>query len=137
MLMTHCLCTKLRRATRSVSRLYDDALRDIGLNVAQYSLLSHLQRLDQPSISVLAVAMGLDRSTLGRNLKVLQAEGLIVLGEGEDHRSRLVQLSAAGRERIALALVAWKKAQADLAQRLGEGKREALLMLLDDLESID
>ncbi len=134
--MTQCLCTKLRRAARSVSRLYDDALRDIGLSVAQYSLLSHLQRLDQPSISELAVAMGLDRSTLGRNLKLLQAEGLIVLGGGEDQRSRLVQISPGGRERIAQAQVAWKDAQAQLASRLGEGKREALILLLDDLESI-
>ncbi|RJG13935.1 MarR family transcriptional regulator [Pseudomonas cavernicola] len=136
MLMTQCLCTKLRRAARSVSRLYDDALRDIGLSVAQYSLLSHLQRLDQPSISELAVAMGLDRSTLGRNLKLLQAEGLIVLGDGEDQRSRLVQISSSGRERIAQAQVAWKSAQAQLASRLGEGKREALMLLLDDLENI-
>ncbi|MGH8433663.1 MAG: MarR family winged helix-turn-helix transcriptional regulator [Pseudomonas sp.] len=137
MLTTHCLCTKLRRAARGVSKLYDDALRDVGLNVAQYSLLRHVQRLDQPSISVLAMAMGLDRSTLGRNLKVLQAEGLIVLGDGEDQRSRLVQLSALGLERLDQGLAAWEQAQAQLALRLGEGKREALMLLLDDLEIID
>ena len=137
MLTTHCLCTKLRRAARSVSRLYDDALQPLGLNVAQYSLLSHLQRLEQPSISELAEAMGLDRSTLGRNLKVLEGEGLVQMGEGSDLRSRQVQLSTQGARRFEQAAQAWKDAQAQVALRLGAEKREALWLLLDDLETID
>lgn len=137
MLTTHCLCTKLRRAARSVTRVYDDALHKLGLNVAQYSLLSHLQRLEQPSISILAEAMGLDRSTLGRNLKVLQGEGLVKVGEGSDMRRRLVQLTAEGTARFERGAEAWEQAQAQLALRLGAEKREALWLLLDDLETID
>jgi DNA-binding MarR family transcriptional regulator len=137
MLTTHCLCTKLRRAARSVTRVYDDALRELGLNVAQYSLLSHLQRLEQPSISTLAEAMGLDRSTLGRNLKVLENDGLVQMGEGSDLRSRQVQLTAAGVSRLERGARAWQEAQAQLALRLGAEKREALWLLLDDLETID
>jgi DNA-binding MarR family transcriptional regulator len=137
MLTTHCLCTKLRRAARSVTRVYDDALRELGLNVAQYSLLSHLQRLEQPSISNLAEAMGLDRSTLGRNLKVLENDGLVQMGEGSDLRSRQVQLTAAGVSRLERGARAWQEAQAQLALRLGAEKREALWLLLDDLETID
>jgi DNA-binding MarR family transcriptional regulator len=137
MLTTHCLCTKLRRAARSVTRVYDDALRELGLNVAQYSLLSHLQRLEQPSISNLAEAMGLDRSTLGRNLKVLESDGLVQMGEGSDLRSRQVQLTAAGVSRLERGALAWQEAQAQLALRLGAEKREALWLLLDDLETID
>lgn len=137
MLTTHCLCTKLRRAARSVTRIYDDALRDLGLNVAQYSLLSHLQRLEQPSISALAEAMGLDRSTLGRNLKVLEGDGLVRVGEGSDMRSRLVLLTDEGLSRFQRGAAAWEEAQAQVALRLGAEKREALWLLLDDLETID
>jgi DNA-binding MarR family transcriptional regulator len=137
MLTTHCLCTKLRRAARSVTRVYDDALHELGLNVAQYSLLSHLQRLEQPSISVLAEAMGLDRSTLGRNLKVLEGEGLVQMGEGSDLRARQVQLTAEGLARYQRGATAWQQAQAQLALRLGAEKREALWLLLDDLVTID
>ncbi len=90
MLASQCLCTNLRRAARGVSRHYDGALDGFGINVAQYSLLCNLQRLDQPSISSLADAMGLDRSTLGRNLRVLEGEGLVRLVEGDDLRNRLV-----------------------------------------------
>ena len=133
MLASQCLCTNLRRAARGVSRFYDGALDGFGINVAQYSLLCNLQRLDQPSISALAEAMGLDRSTLGRNLRVLEGEGLVRMVEGEDQRNRIVQLTDAGRERLAAALPAWEAAQQRLIDRLGAEKRATLLALLDEL----
>ncbi|WP_349571888.1 MarR family winged helix-turn-helix transcriptional regulator [Azotobacter salinestris] len=136
MLPTPCLCTKLRRATRSVSRLYDDALAGVGVNAAQYALLRHLERLGRPSITELAEAMGLDRSTLGRNLRVLEGKGLLVLGGGEDQRSRLVCLTVAGRTCLDEAKAAWVRVQEQLGQRLGPEKRATLLALLDELESL-
>lgn len=120
MLPTQCLCTKLRRAARSVSRFYDEALADTGLKVAQFSLLRHLQRLDRPSISELAEAMGLDRSTLGRNLRVLEGDGLLRLTGGEDQRNRLVELTPAGLDALERGTPAWEDAQRRLAGRLGE-----------------
>ncbi|MDT4870305.1 HpaR: homoprotocatechuate degradation operon regulator, HpaR [compost metagenome] len=106
------------------------------MNVAQYSLLKHLARLDQPSITSLAEAMGLDRSTLGRNLKVLEAKGLVQLDGGEDQRNRLVSLTPAGRLVLEQALQAWEQVQQDMGQRIGPEKRAALMALLDDLEHI-
>lgn len=137
MLPTSCLCTKLRRASRGVTRLYDEALADVGLNAAQFSLLRNLQRLGQPSISALAEAMGLDRSTLGRNLRVVEGRGLVQLDEGADQRSRQVALSDAGRQVLEQGAPLWERAQQQLALRLGADKRAALLALLDDLETID
>lgn len=137
MLPTHCLCTKLRRASRGVTRLYDDALAPVGLNAAQFSLLRNLQRLGQPSITTLAEAMGLDRSTLGRNLRVVQGMGLVVLGEGSDQRSRQVALSEAGLRVLEQGAPLWEQAQQALAKRLGADKRAELMLLLDDLETID
>ncbi|MCY1182777.1 homoprotocatechuate degradation operon regulator, HpaR [compost metagenome] len=137
MLKTQCLCTKLRRAARGVTRIYDDALQEIGLTTAQFSLLRHLARLDQPSISCLAQAMGLDRSTLGRNLRPLQAEGLVSLGDdGADQRNRIVVLTAAGRQRLQQGEHAWHSAQQQVADRLGEERRAQLMALLDELENL-
>jgi len=135
MLSTDCLCISLRRAARGVSRHYDGALDGFGINVAQYSLLCNLQRLDQPSISSLAEAMGLDRSTLGRNLRVLEGDGLVTLTEGADQRNRLVRLTDAGAERLLAAEPAWAAAQQRLAERLGDEKRAVLLALLEELAS--
>lgn len=137
MLPTSCLCTKLRRASRGVTRLYDEALADVGLNAAQFSLLRNLQRLGQPSISALAEAMGLDRSTLGRNLRVVEGRGLVRLAEAVDQRSRQVVLSDAGLQLLEQGAPLWARAQQQLALRLGADKRAALLALLDDLETID
>ena len=136
MLPTECLCTQLRRASRGVTRLYDDALSDVGLNVAQYSLLRHLQRLQQPSITELAEAMGLERSTLGRNLRVLQGKGLVQMGGGADQRNRLVLLSESGAQALALAQDAWQHVQARLKQHLQPQHREALGELLGALEAL-
>ncbi len=137
MLPTQCLCTKLRRASRGVTRLYDEALADVGLNAAQFSLLRNLQRLEQPSITALAEAMGLDRSTLGRNLRVVEGRGLVQLGDGADQRSRLVLLTDAGRAVLEQGAPLWEVAQQQVAARLGADKRAALMQLLDDLETID
>nr|WP_256834749.1 MarR family winged helix-turn-helix transcriptional regulator [Pseudomonas oleovorans] len=133
MLPTSCLCTQLRRASRGVTRLYDDALAAVGLGGAQFSLLRHVQRLGQPSISVLAEAMRLDRSTLGRNVRVLEEQGLVQLGEGRDLRAREVRLTEAGLQRIDLALPLWEQAQREVTAQLGEGRRAELMKLLEQL----
>lgn len=133
MLTSICICTHLRRAARGVSRHYDEALEGFGINVAQFSLLRHLQRLDKPSISSLADAMGLDRSTLGRNLKVLEADGLVALAEGDDLRNRLVLLTEQGKARVQAAEPAWEQAQEQLVDNLGETQRDELVRLLKQL----
>lgn len=132
-----CLCTRLRRASRNLTRIYDEALEFAGINVAQYSLLRNLQRLDRPSITDLAEALALDRSTLGRNLRVLEGKGLVGMGEGEDQRNRAVFLTAEGQACVALALPAWEAVQRRMVERLGEGQRDALMALLGDVESLD
>ena len=137
MLPTLCLCTNLRRASRGISRHYDGALDGFGINVAQFSLMSNLKRLDHPSISSLAEAMGLDRSTLGRNLRVLQSAGLVTLSEGQDQRNRLVCLTEEGEKRLVAAGPAWEAAQQRLVERLGEDRRAQLVQLLDELASVD
>nr|WP_312230654.1 MarR family transcriptional regulator [Pseudomonas sp.] len=134
MLPTECLCTRLRRASRGVSKLYDDALSGVGLNAAQYSLLRHLQRLDQPSITDLAEAMGLERSTLGRNLRVLEGRSLVTLQGGTDQRHRLVGLTEAGERLLGDALDAWHGVQVQLKQRVQAHHLHALDELLATLD---
>ncbi|ATP48971.1 MarR family transcriptional regulator [Pseudomonas putida] len=133
MLTSECICTHLRRAARGVSRHYDEALAGFGINVAQFSLLRHLQRLDRPSITTLAEAMGLERSTLGRNLRVLEADGLVALADGDDQRNRVVLLTDAGKALLQAAYPAWEQAQGLLVERLGIGQRDELVRLLEQL----
>lgn len=77
--------------------------------------------------------MGLDRSTLGRNLKVLEADGLVALAEGDDLRNRLVLLTELGVARVRDAEPAWEQAQTQLIDTLGEDQRDELVRLLKQL----
>ncbi len=137
MTTTHCLCTQLRRTARGVTKRYDDALAGAGLTTAQFSLLRHLERLESPSITDLAAAMGLERSTLGRNVRVLEGQGLLELGNAGDQRNRLVSMTALGRARLDDAVHAWNDAQLQLTQKFGSEKRAALIALLDELHALE
>src|SRR5688572_23028859 len=74
---TKCVCVRARRATRSLTGLYDQALKPAGVKITQFSALRNIDRLQPVSISRLAQEMALDRSTLGRNLLLLRRKGLV------------------------------------------------------------
>lgn len=126
MLDVACYCTQGRRLARALTDAYDDALAPSGLKVTQFSLLRMVARLDTPTISSVAVATGLDRSTLGRNLKIMRKDGWITLSAGDDERTRVVTLTKAGRLAIQHALPLWERAQAEIKTKLPRAIRDAL-----------
>ena len=127
-----CTNLKLRQLSRAVSRHYDAHVSATGLKNTQYSLLSHVQLLGPVRPSDLAARMRLDLSTLSRNLQPLVALGWISIGPGEDARSRLVEVTEAGRAKRTEGQRAWKQAQLALNARLGTERVVALHALLDD-----
>ena len=127
-----CTNLKLRQLSRAVSRHYDAHVSATGLKNTQYSLLSHVQLLGPVRPSDLAARMRLDLSTLSRNLQPLVALGWVSIGPGEDGRSRLVEVTEAGRAKRAEGQRAWKQAQLALNARLGTERVVALHALLDD-----
>ena len=114
-----CLCTALRQAAHDVSRLYDEALAPSGLRVTMYRLLKRVALAEEPTISDLARIVSLDRSTLGRNLRVLERQGLIEIAPGRDERSRTIRPTDLGHSRLEMAEPMWRGAQARLGGRLG------------------
>jgi DNA-binding MarR family transcriptional regulator len=92
-----------------------------------------ISRLERPHISVLAEATGLERSTLGRNLRPLEKAGLVEFCQGEDARTRLVRLSPRGKRTLGGAIPKWQAAQGKLKVMLGNEKLSALELLLDDV----
>jgi DNA-binding MarR family transcriptional regulator len=115
-----CLCTNARRAALALTAIYDEALAPHGLKVTQFSLLRAVERHGEPNLTGLAEATGLDRSTLGRNLRVLEAAGVVRFSAGDDQRDRVVTLTAEGRARVRAASVAWKRLEGSLRTSLGE-----------------
>ena len=114
-----CLCANVRRAALALTARYDEALAPHGLKVTQFSLLRAVERRRSANLTELSEATGLDRSTLGRNLRVLEGMGLVALSPGDDQRDRVVALSARGRARVRAAARAWAEIQDSLGGALG------------------
>lgn len=127
-----CTNLKLRQLTRRVTQLYDARVGKSGLKTTQFSLLTAVERMGPLQPGALARVLGLQASTLTRNLKPLLAAGLLHLGPGADGRSRLVDITEAGRSKRAEAKSLWKSAQLELNRMLGEERVLALHALIDE-----
>ena len=115
-----CACHKVRMAARAVTRAYDDALRPVGLRATQLAVLVAIAVEGAMSITALAKFMIMDRSTLTRNLRPLEQEGLVAVGLEGWRRSRTLEVTEKGRLRLAEALPLWKQAQETLRRKLGD-----------------
>ena len=127
-----CTNFKLRHLMRQVARLYDAEVAKSGIKTTQYSLLSQVLQLGPVRPVDLAQALGVDASTLTRNLKPLIAAGWLLQTEGPDARSRLVEITDAGRSKRSEAQRHWRIAQEKLNGLLGVERVIALHALVDD-----
>lgn len=132
-----CTCARLRRATRRITQLYDHALAPVDLTVSQFGLLGRLYAAKTlhnkgMSIKALADALGMDSSTLIRNLKPLESRGWISdQADPEDGRARIVTLTSSGANKLNEAVPHWRKAQNEVKQKLGATSAKELRGLLD------
>jgi DNA-binding MarR family transcriptional regulator len=119
-ILSSCVCHKTRMAMRCVTRAYDEALRPLGLRATQLLLLVAIAAKGAMSISALAEALGMDRTTLTRNLGPLEKEGLIRRGDEGWRRSRALVVTPAGHALMTEAIPLWKGAQRALRTKLGQ-----------------
>src|SRR5256885_7450438 len=125
-LLTECACFDLRRATRAVSRMYDDFLRDAGLNITQLSLLNLICAEKELSISTLGRYMVMERTSITRALAPLERDGLIHSRAGADKRIRIVSVTNKGRKLVEDAEPKWRQAQEALITTIGEDRWRAM-----------
>jgi DNA-binding MarR family transcriptional regulator len=132
-ILENCACHKARTAARAVTRAYDEALRPVGLRATQLAVLVAVAMDDAISINALAQFMGMDRTTLTRNLRPLEKEGLVTLGIEGWRRSRALTITKKGRFRLREALPLWSRAQQALRKQLGDRNWEVVHNALDHL----
>lgn len=122
----------MRAATRRIGATYDAALAPLGINIAQYSLLRKIQRLQPVSLTDLGRESELERSTISRNVQVLERMELVTTGRGKrDLRESMVRLADPGEAMLARATPLWNACQKDIETRLGA---EGLATLQNILE---
>jgi len=129
--LSNCTCFNLRKASRAVTQMYDEALKPTGLRATQVSVLAMIAGEEPLTMTGLANRLVMDRTTLTRNLKPLMADGLINNVPGPDKRQRLVQITDRGRHRFDEAKPLWSDVQNRLADALGYGRWTGLLGHLD------
>ena len=122
-----CACFSLRKAARAVTQLYDDALKPAGVLATQLPLLATTARLERATVTELAEAMVMDRTTLTRNLRPLERDGLLRTEPGTDRRVREVSLTKKGQRVLLAAYPLWRQAQAKVARGLGRRRMEHLI----------
>lgn len=118
-LAASCGGLTVRQAARRVTQIYDEVLRDCGLSVAQLGLLAIIATNEDDRMAAIAERASLDPSTLSRNLRALERDGLIEVATVEkDLRRRAVWLTEDGTRRLQAALPAWQEAQRRVAEAL-------------------
>jgi len=126
-----CNCAAIRQAARHVTRHYDQHMAQVGLRSSQFSILTKLKRLGPLKINALASAMGMYRTTLGRNILPLERDGLVTIGQAEgDLRSKEVTLTKAGADKQRAGLKHWQAAQDGFEQSFGPQRSAELRALL-------
>ena len=99
-----CACFNTRKAARAVTRFYDEMLAPSGLKATQLTVLGAISISGPTRMSELADMLALDKTTLTRNLKLLEADGLIAIAAGADRRVRVAALTRAGADAVDRAL---------------------------------
>lgn len=124
-----CMCTGLRQAAHAMTAIYDEALAPSGLKITMFRVIRRLSEAGEPSITELAAIVELDRSSLGRNLKVLERGGLVAFNGGEDERSKVVKLTSKGKAALAKAMPLWLGVQRRMKAKLA-AESDALSRLM-------
>lgn len=127
---TTCVCTTLRMAARSVSRLYDRALSPAGLRATGFAILSVLAAEGPLPVNGLAGNLAMDRTTCTREVAPLVREGLVEIAPGPDRRQRILRLTALGERKLSRANIAWEQVQQSVADEFGDASVHDLLASL-------
>lgn len=129
----NCVCFNIRKVARAVTQFYDGILRPSGIQGTQFNLIAVISAFESSTISRLSEFLVMDRTTLARNLKPLEKQGLIKIVSGEDQRTRIVTLTEEGKNRFSVALPLWENAQSEILDKFG---KDSWMLLMSDLQKV-
>lgn len=129
-----CSCHRMRRSTRSVTRLYEQALDGSGITINQFSVLSALTQHGPSTATELARLLGSDRTTMTRTLERMEDSMLVESAEAADGREHPFTVAPDGQEAMERAVKGWRRAEGTLVRALGRDRLSLLWQLLNDVE---
>jgi DNA-binding MarR family transcriptional regulator len=128
-----CLAVRVRLLSRAVSRIYDAALRPHGLTVAQLNLLTSIATREPVPAGEVAQLLSMEISTLSRNARLLEDDGLIRIRRAERGNGRVLTLTGAGAEKLTQLHPAWRAAQQQAHELIGAGVAASIKRRVDDM----
>lgn len=129
-----CACNNVRRAAREITQRYERALAPSGVKATQFPILVALGEGEPIPIVPLAEGLALDRTTLTRNLRILEGRGLVTVAAAEhDARVRLASITGEGLRVLAHALELWRAEQHDVVEAFGQSRLRAFFGDLSEL----
>jgi DNA-binding MarR family transcriptional regulator len=131
-----CLSTRVRQLSRIVTRVYDDAMRPLGITASQFTLLTQLAQQDGITAVEIGFTLDIEKSTLSRNLKRLLALGLITMDPPAGRRGRGLHLTPKGQATIKDAYPIWQSAQHRATAAMGAETRSMLDRLVQNAEKL-
>jgi DNA-binding MarR family transcriptional regulator len=130
-----CAGWNARLAARRITAFLNRRMQGSGLSLAQFGLMAQIAAARDDTLSELAERAGLDQSTLSRNLRVLEAAGLIEMAAGDkDARRRAAWITEKGAQSLATGLADWRRAHGELAKRLDPEAARRLAIAAEALE---
>ena len=131
-----CCCFNMRKIARAVTQFFDQHLESVGIRSTQFTLLYALYSTQAKTLTEIAENLIMDRTTLTRNLKPLEKQGLITTVQTTDKRSKGYTLTAAGTEVMNRAIPLWEVAQKSMVDSIGEARYKHVIKELEEMIAI-
>ena len=131
-----CVCYEVRKTARFVINYYDDALKDADLKSNQFIVLVAVAHLESPNFTKLADFVGIDQSTLARNLITVEKQKLVSVKTGKNRREKLITLTKKGEHKVEKSFPLWKKAQGRLVGGIGAERWRDIQNELQDVVGV-
>lgn len=128
----YCHCYAIRQVSTKITKIYDEALLESGLKITQYAILKYISNLKNTNLNKLSISMGYNRTTLGRNIRILKRKELIYLDKGKDKRELDIRITKNGLKILNVAAKCWKKINTEITKKLGINKKKMIEEILYD-----
>jgi len=128
-----CVLDNSRKAARAVSRYYNRLARQVGMTSGQFSVLVAIRQMRERTTAELADRLSMERTTLVRNVALLERDGLVVSALAKDGKAKCYSVTDRGEALLQEALPLWRKAQKDVETLLG---REEFLKTINALQRL-
>lgn len=131
-----CVCTAVRKADRAVFRFYESALSPTGVSLTQFSILRQLQKMGPTPLSRLAEALVMERTSLYRTIRPLEARHALLIEGNKQRKVRIATLTPEGEKLIEAVTPVWARAQTQIIRQLGKDTWAALSTTLNTLTTL-